>query len=164
MATRYHPTPCHLPVTQIMDPMTGSHMIITFSLSSPTFYIAEIRCPLQISTSSSVSGLHLWLSTMVNHPSRMLHTSTTLLTQLLGNVRWESFSLWYNGRPVENAATWMQEEYDIWFQDPCTLVHNLLSNPSFESSFDYTPYQERTVDGVHRFQDFMSEIGLGIRW
>jgi hypothetical protein len=42
------------------------------------------------------------------------------------------------------------------FRNPCTLVHNLLSNPTFESGFDYAPYQERTADGVHRFQDFMS--------
>jgi Plavaka transposase len=75
----------------------------------------------------------------------------------LGDVTWESFALQYNGhRPVENTPSWMQAEYDVWFRDPRTLVHNLLSNPDFKSGFDYAPYQERTANGIHRFQDFMS--------
>jgi len=75
----------------------------------------------------------------------------------LGDVAWESFALQYNGdRPVENTPPWMEAEYDVWFRDPRTLVHNLLSNPDFKSGFDYAPYQERTTVGVHRFKDFMS--------
>jgi Plavaka transposase len=50
----------------------------------------------------------------------------------------------------------MEAEYDVWFWDPCTLVHNLLPNPDFNSGFDYSPFQEHTSDGVHHFQDFMS--------
>ena len=50
----------------------------------------------------------------------------------------------------------MKAEYDVWFQNPRVLVHNILSNPDFESGFDYAPFQERTVNGVHRFCDFMS--------
>ncbi|MDB4873418.1 MAG: hypothetical protein JWL97_4422 [Gemmatimonadales bacterium] len=51
----------------------------------------------------------------------------------LGDVAWRSFALLplqYNGhRPVENCPLWMQAKYDVWFRDPRTLVHNLLSNP-----------------------------------
>ena len=50
----------------------------------------------------------------------------------------------------------MEVEYNVWFRDPCTLVHNLLSNPDFKSDFDYVLFQEHTTDGVHCFQDFMS--------
>ena len=63
----------------------------------------------------------------------------------------------YNGtQPPGDIPLWMQAEYDVWFRDPRTLVHDLLSNPDFKSDFDYAPFQERTADGVHRFQDFMS--------
>ena len=75
----------------------------------------------------------------------------------LGDAAWESFSLQYNrNQPMENVPSWMEVEYDVWFQDPCTLVHNHLSNPDFKSDFDYVPFQEHTTDGVHCFQDFMS--------
>ena len=49
----------------------------------------------------------------------------------------------------------MTEEHEVWFHNPVTLLENLLSNPNFKDEFDYTPYQERTVDGSHRFRDFM---------
>ena len=89
--------------------------------------------------------------------SKTSHLHDTIDSIPLGDVAWESFALQYNGpRPVENIPPWMEAEYDVWFRDSRTLVHNLLSNPDFKSGFDYTPYQERTNEGVHRFQDFMS--------
>lgn len=75
----------------------------------------------------------------------------------LGDVPWESFTLQYNGtQPTENVPSWMTAEHDIWFRDPRVLVHNILSNATFESGFDYAPFQERAADGTHRFCDFMS--------
>lgn len=77
----------------------------------------------------------------------------------LGGTAWESFSLQYNGdhlQDVDDVPSWMSAEYDVWFRDPRTLVHNILSNPDFKDDFDYAPFQERTSDGVHRFQNFMS--------
>jgi len=84
------------------------------------------------------------------------HLYNSIDSTPLGDVTWESFALQYNGhQPVENTPSWMQAEYDVWFRDPCTLIHNLLSNPDFKSGFDYVPYQEYAA-GVHRFQDMMS--------
>ena len=75
----------------------------------------------------------------------------------LAGTAWESFSLQYNGdQAAGDVLSWMNTEFDVWFQDPCTLVHNLLSNPDFKAVFDYAPFQEHTSHGVHRFQDFMS--------
>ena len=75
----------------------------------------------------------------------------------LGDIPWESFTLQYNGtQPTENVLSWMTAEHDIWFQDPHVLVHNILSNATFESGFDYAPFQECAADGTHRFCDFMS--------
>jgi hypothetical protein len=75
----------------------------------------------------------------------------------LGDIPWQTFSLLYNGaKPAGDIPSWMKAEYDVYFRDPRTLVHNLLSNPDFKSDFDYAPFQERTNNGVHRFRDFMS--------
>ena len=59
----------------------------------------------------------------------------------LGDVTWESFFLRYNGtRPDDEAPRWMDANYDIWFRDPRTLIHNILSNPGFNGGFDFMPY------------------------
>jgi len=106
--------------------------------------------------------LGLWAASLATHDdespfSKARHLYNTIDLTPLGDVTWESFALLYNGRrPVQNIPSWMQAEYDVWFRDPRTLVHNLLSNPDFKSGFDYAPFQERTTVGVHRFQDFMS--------
>lgn len=106
--------------------------------------------------------LSLWAASLAIHDdeppfSKVLDLYNTIDSTPLGDVAWESFSLQYNGpRPAEAVPSWMQAEYDVWFRDPRALVHNILSNPDFKSGFDYAPYQERTTDGVHRFQDFMS--------
>lgn len=75
----------------------------------------------------------------------------------LGDVPWETFSLHRStiGREGD-FPSWMEADYDVWFRNPRTLVHNLLSNLDFKSGFDFTPFQERTADGTHRFCDFMS--------
>ncbi|KAI6131082.1 hypothetical protein EDD16DRAFT_1689588 [Pisolithus croceorrhizus] len=37
----------------------------------------------------------------------------------LGDVKWESFCTSYTGeQPTENVPPWMNDTYDIWFQDP----------------------------------------------
>jgi hypothetical protein len=108
--------------------------------------------------------LNLWAASLAIHNDEPPFSNTTDLYRTidstpLGDVAWESFSLQYNGvQPAEGVPSWMQAEYDVWFRDPHTLVHNLLSNPDFKSDFDYMPFQEKTTDGVHRFQDFMSAI------
>lgn len=75
----------------------------------------------------------------------------------LGDVKWESFSLHYNGnQPDGYVPSWMNANYDVWFRDPCALVHNIISNPDFESGFDYVPYQEHDGDGSCHYHNFMS--------
>jgi hypothetical protein len=113
--------------------------------------------------------LSLWAASLAIHGdeppfSKTMDMYNTIDSTPLGDIAWESFSLQYNGtRPAENVPSWMEAEYDVWFRDPRSLVHNLLSNPDFKSNFDYAPFQEYTTDGVHRFQDFMSAIWAWIQ-
>lgn len=116
----------------------------------------------QMSASHINLLLSLWAASLAVHGDEPPFSNATHLYDAidsipLGDVSWESFTLRYDGpRLVENTATWVDTEYEIWYRDPRALVHNLLSNSSFKSGFDYVPYQEHTVDGVHRFHDFMS--------
>jgi hypothetical protein len=108
------------------------------------------------------SLLSLWAASLAVHGDEPPFSSATDMHNTidstpLGDLAWESFSLQYNGtQPVDNIPSWMEAEYDVWFRDPHILVHNLLSNLDSKSNFDYAPFQERTTDGTHRFQDFMS--------
>lgn len=116
----------------------------------------------QMSASDINFILNLWAASLAVHGdeppfSSASHMYKTIDSTPLGDVPWESVSLQYGGaQPEDNIPSWMKEGYDIWFRDPRALVHNILSNPDFESEFDYVPFQERTVDGIHRFCDFMS--------
>jgi hypothetical protein len=75
----------------------------------------------------------------------------------LGDVAWETFSMKYNGaRPRHDVPEWMDTKYDVWFRDPCIIIHNMISNPDFNGEFDYAPYQEYDKSKNHRFCDFMS--------
>ena len=107
--------------------------------------------------------LALWAESLARHGEGPPFSSAsemykTIDSTPLGDVAWESFSLQYSGaQPTGgNAPSWMTETHDIWFRNPRKLIHNIISNPDFESGFDYMPYQECTIDGVHRFGDLMS--------
>ncbi|KAF8268671.1 hypothetical protein EI94DRAFT_1771510 [Lactarius quietus] len=98
--------------------------------------------------------LNLWAVSLAIHDddppfSNAQHMYDTINSTPLGEVPWESFTLQYDGpQPTENIPSWMDSEYDIWFQNPLSLVHNILSNPEFKSGFDYSPFQERTSHGA----------------
>lgn len=106
--------------------------------------------------------LHLWAESLAIHNDEPPFANATSLYKTidltpLAGTAWDTFSLQYNGdHAAGDALSWMSAEYDVWFRDPHILVHDLLSNPDFKADFDYAPFQERTSDGVHRFQDFMS--------
>jgi hypothetical protein len=106
--------------------------------------------------------LDLWSATLLKHgESSPFEDHGELYDTIdaipLGDVPWETFSMKYSGeRPQRNVPDWMDAEYDVWFRDPRTIVHNLISNPDFDGEFDYAPYQEYDKAGNHCFCDFMS--------
>ena len=105
--------------------------------------------------------LNLWAASLAVHhdaPPFASHVDmySTIDATPLGDVAWESFSSQYNGaKPDGEVPSWMTAEYEVWFRDPRSLIHNILSNPDFKDEFDYTPVQEYH-DGIHQFQNFMS--------
>lgn len=58
--------------------------------------------------------------------------------------------------PNDESPSWTTADYNIWFYDPCLLIQKMIANPEFKDQFDFTPYQEYSVDGQHHFENFIS--------
>ncbi|KIM76997.1 hypothetical protein PILCRDRAFT_12366 [Piloderma croceum F 1598] len=118
--------------------------------------------PNQMSATDINYLLNLWGASSAAHgeaPPFPNHKDlySTIDSTPLGDVSWESFSLRFNGaRPNDAVPPWMNAEYDVWFRNPRNLVHNIISNPDFNNSFDYAPYQEHDANGTCRYHNFMS--------
>ena len=115
----------------------------------------------------SAGDIGLWVASLAAHnnspPFRNAKDMyNTIDTTALGYVPWQSFTLNYNGSQPETLGPdgeeppWTTANYNIWFHDPRLLVHKMIGNLEFKDDFDFTPYQEYSMDGQHRFEDFMS--------
>lgn len=56
----------------------------------------------------------------------------------------------------EDAPSYKQQEYEVWYRDPETVLRNMLENPDFDGEFDTTPYVEIDEGESRRLSDFMS--------
>ncbi|KAG1745006.1 uncharacterized protein EDB91DRAFT_1236440 [Suillus paluster] len=107
--------------------------------------------------------LYYWGITLAIHCDNPLFTDhkdlyDTIDATPLGDVAWQSFSLKYSSKkPAGDCLLWMQQSYDVWFQDPHTIMRNMLANVDYTGEIDYTPYHEfQEKDKKHRYKDFMS--------
>jgi hypothetical protein len=80
----------------------------------------------------------------------------TYLLNVAGDAPWQCFKTRPSDDMEENAPSWKQQEYEIWFRDPAVVVQNILANPDFDNEFDPAPYVEIDRDGQRRWADFMS--------
>ncbi|KAG2102871.1 uncharacterized protein F5147DRAFT_746797 [Suillus discolor] len=129
----------------------------------------EFECANFIYTENQMSAgdinkiLYLWGITLAVHHDNPPFADyrdlyNTIDATPLGDVAWENFSLKYNGnKPTGECPLWMEQSYEVWFQDPHTVAKNMLANPDFKGGIDYTPYREfQEKDEQHRYKDFMS--------
>ncbi|KAG5640131.1 hypothetical protein DXG03_000990, partial [Asterophora parasitica] len=54
-----------------------------------------------------------------------------------------------------NEPAW-KSAVEVWYRDPDIVIRNMLDNPEFDGSFDYTPYIRRDSNGARTWSDFMS--------
>ena len=73
-----------------------------------------------------------------------------------GDAPWNHFNLSYQGETNASSPLWQMEDFPVWFWDPLTLIHNLLSNSDLDGGFDYSPFQEHDTDNKHQYENFMS--------
>jgi hypothetical protein len=74
----------------------------------------------------------------------------------IGGVPWQSYTFTYDGPRPEDAPKWMIAEYTVWYRDPHQVFLNMLKNPDFEDSFDYTPYRKYDEKGNRWYEHLMS--------
>ncbi len=76
---------------------------------------------------------------------------------LFGNIKWDNFSVTYNGElPQGPLPSWMVREYEIFFRDPREVLHMQLGNPDFKDDMDYIPKRIFNDRGKRKYKDFMS--------
>ncbi|KIK26893.1 hypothetical protein PISMIDRAFT_94046, partial [Pisolithus microcarpus 441] len=143
-----HPcdSPGHfLPTSQSPEPLTekqpgdwspySSHM--EFELANFLFTCS------QMSAANINELLSLWNAALSGtHGQPIFRDSTEMYKTIdstpLGNVKWENFHTSYTGEQLtKNVPLWMNDIYNIWFQDPKEVVHNILSQPDFLDNVDY---------------------------
>jgi hypothetical protein len=114
-----------------------------------------------MSASNINSLLNIWAATLALHnddPPFRNHTDlyNTISSIPISDVPWESFTVKYDGDiPNGKRSPWM-DEFEVWFCNPRELVHNVLTNPDFNSEFDCSPFYEYDTDNNHHFHNFMS--------
>lgn len=103
----------------------------------------------------------LWAATLAKHgdsPPYANHKDLyeTIDSTPIGGVPWQSATFQYDGPRPDNAPTWMEAEYTIWFRDTRLLFKNMLENPEFASHFDYAPHRQYDPKGFRCYENFMS--------
>ena len=129
--------------------------------------------------------LEIWSASLLELGGNPLFTDHTDLYRVIdsmsvGEVKWEIFKITHKRKQdgqdgqdevIELAqgsqdgeddqdgpeAPWMSDVYDVWYQDPRQVVHNLLGRTDIKDEMDFIPYQEfdATNDQRH-WEDFMS--------
>ncbi|KAG0693860.1 hypothetical protein DFH29DRAFT_815943 [Suillus ampliporus] len=107
--------------------------------------------------------LDLWASTLKKQDDKPPFADyrdlyKTIDKTPLGDVKWESFSVCYNGeRPDTDVPPWMDQVFEVWYRDTQEVIRNMLANPDYAQEFDYRPYREFSTDSSERqWKDFMS--------
>ena len=103
--------------------------------------------------------MRLWASTTADNcaPFENHHDMLAAIDSIKdGDAPWRSFSAKYSRDPPRtNPPDWMVKEYTVYYRDPLTVIRNMISNPSFDGQFDYSPYREFENE-LQQWTDVMS--------
>jgi Plavaka transposase len=106
--------------------------------------------------------MDLWMSSMLPHGAEAPFKSAkdmyqTIDASTIGDVKWESFKLKYEGiKPAEKTPLWMDEDYEVWYRNPHKIVKNILANTTFDGEVNTTPYRAYDTSGDRQYGNFMS--------
>ncbi|KAG2743057.1 hypothetical protein P692DRAFT_20878964 [Suillus brevipes Sb2] len=74
----------------------------------------------------------------------------------LGDVPWECLSVDLGETIPDDAPSWAERSYQVWYRNPDTIIKNMLDNPDFHQQFDYAPHVTKDHHGQRKWQNFMS--------
>ena len=107
------------------------------------------------------SLLELWALSLMKHEDlgpfdNYQHIYDTIDATELGNAPWKYFKAGVKEELPEDALSWKQQTYDVYYHDPDVVIANLLDNPDFNNEYDTTPYVELDAQGECYWSNFMS--------
>lgn len=127
------------------------------------FEAAEfLYCRTQMSGTSIDVLMDLWAASLLKHndvPPFANHSDLYNIIDAipLGDIPWQHLSVRYQGvRPDGVVPPWMDDEYEVWFRDPRTIVRQMLANPDYDGHIDYSPVQNFDSNGDREYHHFMS--------
>jgi hypothetical protein len=84
------------------------------------------------------------------------HLHTTIDSSTLGDVPWKCLIAGFSEDVAEDAPSWKQMNYEVWYRDPDEVVRMMLDNLDFNGQFDFCPYVELDKDNKRRWSNIMS--------
>lgn len=104
--------------------------------------------------------LNIWAATLAPHndpPPFQNHKDLYVAIDTMPHtdIPWEHFTLQYinpDDPVTPQSASWKHDKYDVWFHDPCKLIHDILANCDFAKEFDCAPYHEYETKNKHNHQ------------
>ena len=82
----------------------------------------------------------------------------------VGDIPWHSFMVQYRDEDglggdrswSESRPKWMSDVHEVFYRDPRRVIHQMLANPDYKDSMDFSPYRAFDNDGVRQYQHLMS--------
>jgi hypothetical protein len=82
----------------------------------------------------------------------------------VGDIPWHSFMVRYcdedglgsDDSRSEHRPKWMSDVHKIFYRDPRRVIHQMLANPDYKDSMDFSPYCAFDNNGVRQYQHLMS--------
>ncbi len=105
--------------------------------------------------------MELWTLTMLKHNDFGPFKNYSEMYKMIdgikqGSAPWKCLVTQAVPNLPPDAPSWQQDQYQIWYRDPDTVISNMLTNPDFCDELDFAPYVEVGPDGKRHWCNFMS--------
>ncbi|KAF8233611.1 hypothetical protein L208DRAFT_1265637, partial [Tricholoma matsutake] len=95
----------------------------------------------EMSQSNIDDLLELWVLSLMKHEDlgpfdSCKHIYDTIDSTCVSDAPWKPFQAGIDMDLPEDAPSWKQRSYDVYYCDPDVVVMNLLDNPDFNGHFD----------------------------
>ncbi|PBK80946.1 hypothetical protein ARMGADRAFT_1146782 [Armillaria gallica] len=105
--------------------------------------------------------MELWTATMLKHNNFGPFENHASMLKIINSIKhssspWKCFVTQIDPNLPAHALSWQRDQYQIWYQDPDTIISHILASPDFCMEFDTAPYVHVGRDGKQRWGDFMS--------